>query len=336
MNERRRDYMIRFGIIGTNWITDRFIQAAEGVEGIQLEAVYSRTEERARGFAETHEINRYFTDIHEMASKEHIDAVYIASPNSFHCSQAIAFLNKGIHVLCEKPLASNEREVQEMVAAAKKNNTLLMEAVRTTFLPNFQVLREKLHTLGAIRKVNVSCCKYSSRYEAYKEGTILNAFNPAFSNGALMDLGVYCIYPMIVLFGEPHEIKAIATMLDSGVDGSGSVIMNYEQMDIVATFSKISDTHIPTEIQGEDGTVTIDKIGEFSTLTFYYRNGETSTYTQKEDHPPMYYEVQEFVSIIRTEGKYESPINSYQHSLISSRVMDMARKQIGLVFPADR
>ncbi|WP_201716750.1 Gfo/Idh/MocA family protein [Rossellomorea arthrocnemi] len=328
--------MIRFGIIGTNWITDRFIQAAEGVDGLKFEAVYSRTEERARAFAETHGVNRYFTDIHEMASKEHIDAVYIASPNSFHCSQAVAYLNKGIHVLCEKPLASNEREVQEMVSAAKKNNVLLMEAVRTTFLPNFQVLREKLHTIGVIRKVNVSCCKYSSRYDAYKEGTILNAFNPAFSNGALMDLGVYCIFPMMVLFGEPDEIKATAIMLDSGVDGSGSVIMNYKNMDIVATFSKISNTQLPTEIQGEDGTVTIDKIGEFSTLTFSYRNGGTFTYTQKNDHPPMYYEIQDFVSIILSEGKYESPINSYQHSLLSSRVMDMARKQIGLVFPADR
>ncbi|PFG07282.1 Gfo/Idh/MocA family oxidoreductase [Bacillus sp. es.034] len=328
--------MIRFGIIGTNWITDRFIQASEGVDDFQLQAVYSRTEERAKAFAETHGISDWFTNIEEMASKDHIDAVYIASPNSFHCSQAITFLNKGIHVLCEKPLASNEREVQEMIASAKKNDALLMEAVRTTFLPNFQVLREKLHTIGTIRKVNVSCCKYSSRYDAYKDGTVLNAFNPAFSNGALMDLGVYCIYPMVVLFGEPKEIKATGTMLDSGVDGSGSVIMKYEQMDIAATFSKISDTHIPTEIQGEEGTVTIDKIGDFSTVTFYYRNGETCSYVQQEDHPPMYYEIQEFVSVINAGGKLESLINSYNHSLLSSRVMDKARKQIGLVFPADR
>ncbi|CAN7484474.1 Gfo/Idh/MocA family protein [Rossellomorea sp. LjRoot5] len=328
--------MIRFGIIGTNWITDRFIQASEGVDDFQLKAVYSRAEVRAKAFAETHGIRDWFTDIDEMASKNHIDAVYIASPNSLHCSQAITFLNKGIHVLCEKPLASNEREAQEMIAAAKENNVLLMEAVRTTFLPNFQLLREKLHTIGTIRKVNVSCCKYSSRYDAYKDGTVLNAFNPAFSNGALMDLGVYCIYPMIVLFGEPNNIKADAFMLESGVDGSGSVIMKYEQMDIAAAFSKISDTHIPTEIQGEEGTVTIDKIGDFSTVTFYYRNGETRTYTQQEDHPPMYYEIQEFVSIITSGEKFESLINSYDHSLLSARVMDKARKQIGLVFPADR
>ncbi|MGG4168848.1 Gfo/Idh/MocA family oxidoreductase [Rossellomorea vietnamensis] len=328
--------MIRFGIIGTNWITDRFIQAAGEVDGCQLGAVYSRTEERARSFAETHGIRDWFTDIDEMASKEHIDAVYIASPNSFHCSQAITFLRKGIHVLCEKPLASNEREVQEMIAAAKENDAFLMEAVRTTFLPNFQLLREKLHTIGTIRKVNVSCCKYSSRYDAYKDGTILNAFNPAFSNGALMDLGVYCIYPMVVLFGEPKEIKATGTMLDSGVDGSGTVIMKYDEMEVVSIFSKISNTHIPTEIQGEGGTVTIDQIGEFSTLTFYYHNGEKCVYTQKEDFPYMYYEINEFVSIIKEGGEYESAINSYEHSLISSRVMDNARKQIELVFPADR
>ena len=328
--------MIRFGVIGTNWITDRFIEAAEEVEGFHLEAVFSRTEEKAKAFAETYNINRCFTDIHKMASKEHIDAVYIASPNSLHANQAITFLNNGIHVLCEKPLASNEKEVQQMIAAAKNNNVLLMEAVRTTFLPNFQVLREKLPTLGVIRKVNVSCCKYSSRYDAYKEGRILNAFNPDFSNGALMDLGVYCIYPMVVLFGEPKEIKASGIMMGSGVDGSGTIIMKYEEMEVVSTFSKISNTHIPTEIQGENGTVTIDKIGEFSKLTFYYHNGEKSVYTQKEDYPPMYYEIKEFVSIITTGDQYESSINSYHHSFISSKVMDNARKQIGLVFPADR
>lgn len=328
--------MIRFGVIGTNWITDRFIQAAEGVAGFHLEAVYSRKEERAKAFAETYSINRCFTDIEKMASKEYIDAVYIASPNSFHASQAITFMNKGIHVLCEKPLASNEREVQQMIAAAKDNNVLLMEAVRTTFLPNFHVLREKLPTLGVIRKVNVSCCKYSSRYDAYKEGRVLNAFNPDFSNGALMDLGVYCLYPMIVLFGEPKEIKATGIMLDSGIDGSGTVIMKYEEMEVVSTFSKISNTLIPTEIQGEEGTVTIDQIGEFSTLTFYYHSGEKCVYTQKEDFPYMYYEINEFVSIIKKGGEYESVINSYEHSLINSRVMDDARKQMGLVFPADR
>ncbi|PFA69516.1 oxidoreductase [Bacillus sp. AFS015802] len=327
--------MIRFGVIGTNWITDRFIEAAEGVEGFHLEAVYSRTEERAKAFAETYNINRCFTDKEEMASKEHIDAVYIASPNSFHASHAITFMKNGIHVLCEKPLASNEKEVQKMITAAKDNNVLLMEAVRTTFLPNFHVLREKLPTLGVIRKVNVSCCKYSSRYDAYKEGRVLNAFNPDFSNGALMDLGVYCIYPMVVLFGEPKEIKATGTMLDSGVDGSGTVIMKYDEMEVVATFSKISNTHIPTEIQGEDGTVTIDQIGEFSTLTFYDNSGEKCVYTQKQDFPYMYYEINEFVSIIKKGGEYESAINSYQHSLISSRVMDDARNQLGLVFPAD-
>ncbi|TMU88288.1 Gfo/Idh/MocA family oxidoreductase [Bacillus sp. BHET2] len=328
--------MIRFGVIGTNWITDRFIQAAGEVDGFHLEAVYSRTEEKAKAFAETHHIPRYFTDIDKMASSEYIDAVYIASPNSFHSSQAIAFMNKGIHVLCEKPLASNEREVRKMIAAAKKNNVLLMEAVRTTFLPNFQLLQEKLQDIGEIRKVLMTCCKYSSRYDAYKEGTVLNAFNPEFSNGALMDLGVYCIYPMVVLFGEPQEVKASSVMLDSGVDGSGSVIMKYDEMEVVATFSKISNSRIPTEIQGEHGTITIDNIGDFSNLTFYGHKGESCQHIQTDDYPPMYYEIKEFISIITLGKNLESSINSYNHSRICSKVMENARKQIGLVYPADK
>lgn len=119
-----------------------------------------------------------------MAQSDEIDAVYIASPNSFHAKQAIICMNQGKHVLCEKSIASKSTELREMVETAKRNNVVLMEALKTTLLPNFQAIQSNLHKIGEIRRYFASYCQYSSRYDAYKEGTILNAFNPVFSSGS--------------------------------------------------------------------------------------------------------------------------------------------------------
>ncbi|RJR06386.1 gfo/Idh/MocA family oxidoreductase, partial [Candidatus Parcubacteria bacterium] len=251
---------MRFGIIGTNWITESFIAAASEVEGFTLTAVYSRTHDRAEEFASKYGVDHIYTDLNDFASSDKFDAVYIASPNSLHKEQAILCMENKKHVLCEKPMASNTKEIQEMVHVAKKHNVLLMEALKTTYLPNFLAIRENLHKIGNIRRYTASYCQYSSRYDKYKEGVILNAFKPEFSNGSLMDIGIYTIYPMVVLFGAPSEIKAQAVMLESGVDGQGTVLFEYPGMEAVITHSKIVNSYIPAEIQGEEGTMVIDKI----------------------------------------------------------------------------
>src|SRR4051794_27724199 len=107
--------MIRFGIIGTNFITDQFIAAVRDVDGVALSALYSRTAERAEAFAAKNGIPLTFTDLGEMAASSEVDAVYIASPTSFHAEQAMLCMRAGKHVLCEKPAASNARELQRMV-----------------------------------------------------------------------------------------------------------------------------------------------------------------------------------------------------------------------------
>ena len=234
--------MIRFGIIGTNWITESFLEAASRVDGFVLSAVYSRTEERARQFAEQYKVDNIFTSLEEMAQSKVIDAVYIASPNSLHASQACLFMQHGKHALIEKPLASNVKEVQSMIDTAKKHKVLLMEALKTTFTPNFLAIKNQLHKIGPVRRFVASYCQYSSRYDAYKKGTILNAFKPEFSNGSLMDIGIYCIYPAVVLFGAPKEIKANGYKLSSGVDGEGSLILNYDELEVVVFHSKIANS----------------------------------------------------------------------------------------------
>ncbi|WP_424767931.1 Gfo/Idh/MocA family protein [Paenibacillus sp. sgz302251] len=326
--------MIRFGVIGTNWITEAFIDAAREVEGFALKAVYSRKEETASAFASKHGIAHIFTDVEEMAASGEIDAVYIASPNSFHKDHAIACMNKGIHVLCEKPMASNVNEMRQMIAAAQANGVLLMEALKSTLLPSFKAIEQNVQKLGTVRRYFASYCQYSSRYDAYKSGTVLNAFNPAFSNGALMDLGVYCIYPLVALFGKPDVIKATGVILESGVDGEGSIVLQYKSMDAVIMYSKITHSLIPSEIQGENGSMVIDKISEAGKVEIQYRNGTIEDISQPMGSKLMYYEAKEFIELIQA-GKTESSVNTFQNSIATMEIMDEARRQIGLVYPAD-
>ena len=327
--------MIRFATIGTNWITEAFIEAARKVEDFALTAVYSRTEEKAKEFAKKTGAERTFTNLEELAKSKDIDAVYIASPNSLHAEQAILLMNHGKHVLCEKPMASNTKEVRAMIDAARRNDVVLMEAMKSTLLPNFQAIREHLHKIGKIRRYFASYCQYSSRYDAYKQGTILNAFNPAFSNGSLMDIGVYCIYPMVVLFGKPHRLQANSLKLDSGVDGEGSIIFDYGDMDAVVMYSKITNSYLPSEIQGEEGSILIDAIHTPTKVEIRYRDGRTEDITVPQEQPPMYYEAKEFIELIKS-GKRESSINSHDHSLTTIELIEQARKQTGIIFPADQ
>ena len=332
--KRKDSHMIRFGVIGTNWITEELIKAAGETEDFVLTAVYSRKEETANEFAAKFNIPNIFTDVESMAKSDKVDAVYIASPNSFHKNHTILCMNHGKHVLCEKPMASNTTELKEMLAVAKKNKVLLMEALKSTLLPNFLTIQENLHKIGQVRRYFASYCQYSSRYDSYKQGIILNAFNPLFSNGSLMDLGIYCIYPLVVLFGRPDQVKANGIMLDSGVDGEGSIIMKYEGMDAVIMHSKMTNSYVASEIQGENGTMIIDKINTPEKVEIYYRDGTIENIKKSQLSNSMQYEVKEFIDLIK-KGKLESTNNSHMNSMITMEIMDETRRQIGIIYPAD-
>ncbi|MBB3111229.1 putative dehydrogenase [Paenibacillus phyllosphaerae] len=327
--------MIRFGIIGTNTITEKFIQAARQAEGAAIAAVYSRKEETAAAYADKHGIEHRFTSLDAMLASDAIDAVYIASPTAYHMQHAIACMDAGKHVLCEKPVASNDRELKLMIEAAERNQVLFMEAMKSTLTPAFAAIAEQLPKIGKVRRYFASYCQYSSRYDAYKRGEVMNAFKPDLSNGALMDIGVYGIYPAVVLFGQPTGVKAEAYMLESGVDGEGSMILKYEDMDAVIMYSKITNSLVPSEIQGENGNILIDQISEPRQVRIHYRDGRVEDISVAHQIADvMMYEIQEFVNLIRS-GKTESTVNSHANSLAVQGIMTEARQQFGLVFPAD-
>jgi len=327
--------VIRFGTVGTSWITDEFLKSAMLNEEFKLNAVYSRTEKKAHKFAKKYNVENIYTDIEEMAKSGDIDAVYIASPNSYHAQYSILFLENKKHVFCEKPIASNLNELEAMIKSAEKNNRLLMEGMVSSFLPNFNVIKENLHKIGKVRRYVGNYCQYSSRYDPYKKGENPNTFNPKFSNGSLMDIGVYCIYPLIQLFGKPEKINANGVLLESGVDGEGNVVLNYEDMEALIIHSKITDSYVPSEIQGENGTMIIDKIPTPKNIKIIYRDGREEDLSVEQDKPNMYYEAREFINLIK-EGKNQSDINSFKKSRIVMNVLEESRKQMGVIYPADK
>ncbi len=334
---------IRFGVIGTNFITDWVIAGAKQDERFELVAVCSRTQERANEFAAKYDIPYTFTSLEEMAASPLIDAVYIATPNYLHASQSILCMKYGKHVLCEKPMASNAYEVKQMIAASRQYGVTLMEAMKPTLTPNFRVLREALPKAGVIRRYFASYCQYSSRYDKFKEGIVLNAFKPELSNGAMMDIGVYTVYPMVVLFGRPNKISASGVVLSTGTDGQGAVNFEYEGMSATVLYSKIANSSLPTEIEGEDGNFMLDKINQINRVTWQARpvvsSGkgpltpveDISAITDKDEY---YYEVAEFINLVQA-GKLESEVNSHENSLITIEIIDEVRRQLGVSFLAD-
>jgi len=325
---------IRFGVVGTNFITDKVLEGAGLDSRFELSAVYSRTQERADEFADKYKITHTFTSLESMASSDTIDAVYIASPNYLHASQSILFMQHNKHVLCEKPIASNSREAKAMIEAARKYDVVLMEAMKPTLTPNFKAIRNNIGNIGTIRRYFSCYCQYSSRYDKLKEGIILNAFKPELSNGAAMDLGVYTIYPMVVLFGRPSKIDATGLKLETGVDGQGAVNFEYPDMNATILYSKIADSSLPTEIQGEEGTISADRINIISDVSLKYRSGEIVNLTLPNTLHEYYYEAAEFMDMIES-GRKESEINSHENSLITIEIIDEIRRQLGVKYPAD-
>ena len=335
---------VRFGVVGTNKITDWLLTGAHEDERFELSAICSRTQERADEFAAKYGVKHTFTSVEEMALSDVVDAVYIATPNCTHAKIAITCMNQGKHVLCEKPMASNAQEVKQMIDAAKENHVVLMEAMIATMNPNFLKVKELLPYLGVIRRYFASYCQYSSRYDKFKEGVVLNAFNPVLSNGAMMDIGIYTIYPLIALFGKPKAINAQGFMLSSGTDGQGVVSFLYDGMNATVLYSKIANSYLPTEIEGEDGNLILDEIHTIRKVTYIPRpaamsgrgpKAEPQDMSVVNNHDDYYYEVAEFINLIE-HGKLESDINSHAVSLATIEVIDEVRKQLGVVFPADK
>lgn len=326
--------MIKFAVIGTNWITQKFVQAAHETQSMKLAAVYSRNIESASQFAQEFNVNTTYDSLDALASDSTIEAVYIASPNSLHCTQSILMMKHGKHVICEKPVASNIDEATQMFEVAEQNGVVLFEAYKSQFLPNFKQVQLGLEKIGKVHKAHINYCQYSSRYQKYLNGGNPNTFNPAFSNGSLVDIGFYCVAATVALFGKPESAHASAKLLDSGVDAHGCAVFQYPEFDVTLAHSKVSDSYTPSEIQGELGAIIIDHIAECTDIKIRYRDGTVENLTQAQSKNSMCYEAQAFASCIA--GDNTTQAQAQQRALTVAKLITEMRQQVGVVYPADK
>ena len=175
-------------------------------------------------------------------------------------------------------------------------------------------------------------CQYSSRYDSFKEGIIENAFNPIFSNAALMDIGVYCVHPMVHLFGRPQSITASSVFLDNHMEGIGTVIMNYGNMLGEVRYSKITDSAEPSEIQGENATMLIWQIQDTKKIELKYRNGDKEIYEIAKKDNNMYYEILRFIELVKSDQGLEESKEYLKDSVLAMEIMDQVRDITGISF----
>lgn len=325
--------MIKLAVIGTSGITESFLSLVNQNPRCQVEAVYSRQMERAKAFARTHQISGCYCRLDELAADKNIQAVYIASPNSAHYTQVLQLLNAGKHILCEKSLGSNQREVLSMLQYAKERKLVLLEAMRTIHDPAFQIIKENLIKIGKVRKATLEFCQYSSRYNAFREGTEVNIFAKKCSAGALMDIGVYCVHALVELFGVPNSITAYPVLLRNGIDGAGTILTKYDSMIAELSYSKITEGCNKSQIQGENGTMCIEHIQNPKKIDIVYQSGEKESIELEDCKNNMQYEIDFFADAV--EGKVDTG-HFREVSLDAIKIMDKARAQMGVLFPADR
>lgn len=364
-------HMLRIATIGTSMITDDFIQVVNANDQAAFVGTLSRDANRGTAFTAERGGERNFTSLDELAVAADVDAVYIGSPNALHYEQALACIAGGKHVIVEKPFCATEAQALEVFRAAEAAGVVALEAMRPLHDPAFHAIEDALGEIAPIRRASLRFGKYSSRYNEILAGRATNIFDCNMASGSLMDIGVYAVEPMVEIFGMPSGLTSMTTLLDpttrqlthGPIDGCGSILASYGggRISVELAHSKITNDLLPSQIEGERGTIQIDHLSTPRNVRIDYRGDVvrgSATEAPREqgdngrvlDLPKssntMEYELTDFITAIGSidnvkEEIWETPAGRHElgHyrdvTLVSLRIMDAVRQQAGITFPAD-
>ncbi len=321
----------KWGIIGPGRIAHKFIADLLLLPNAELYAVAGRNEERASAFAKKYACQNAFGNPSEMLEKcPDLDAVYVATPHVGHYETTLLCLNKKVAVLCEKPLAMNATQVAEMIACAKKNNTFLMEAMWSRFLPTIRKVLNiiELEMIGKIKTVQGDFGFYTNFNPQSR------IFDKKLGGGSLLDVGIYPVFLAYLLLGKPKNILAKATFTSTGVDESTAAILNYDDNKMAIVHSSICNK-TPTEgfIYGEKGMIHLH--------SRFHEPNQGFTLKVYDEYEKFYpfdwksggydYEAAEVMRCL-AEAKTQSDDWSWQNSLDLMTILDSIRGEIGLEY----
>ncbi|TWO31702.1 Gfo/Idh/MocA family oxidoreductase [Seonamhaeicola sediminis] len=319
---------INWGIIGLGSIAHKFAKDLLTIEGANLLAVASRTQEKANVFASQYNATRAYSSYEALAHDENIDAVYIATPHALHKENTLLFLEHGIAVLCEKPFAMNSEEVNEMILKAREKNVLLMEALWTYFLPHYQHVLDlvKNETYGKLLNIEADF----GFYRAFDNNARL--FNKNLGGGSLLDIGIYPIFVALSTLGIPDKIEADATFFGNGADSTCQIKFHY-QNNIMASLksSLIEDTPTQATFHCKNGIIKINTMFHQPSTVTIIADGKEETIDFGYNTIGYNYEVIHFNQLLR-DGKTESDIMTFEFSRNLIKLLDKVRNEIDLEY----
>ena len=329
MNNRK----IRFGIVGTGTIAHRFAEAIKNVDNAELVAVASRTKENAEKFGCEFDIPARFDSYEKMALSDVIDAAYIAVPHSGHVGCSCLMMNNGKHVLCEKPMAVNSKEAEEMFRCARENNVLLMEAMWARLVPGTIKTLELVENgvLGDILGVEGKFC-----YSMDEDEMDHHVFKRENGGGSLLDVGVYGLNFASWYLGKDVETINAQSDIYNGVDSHTCVLLKYKN-GAIADISSAILLRKPNEgyVYGNKGYARLLRFYAPQEIDIYLNNGETVKIPVPYAGNGFEEQIAHFSECV-SKGLKESPIVTHEQTLYITKQMDKIRKITGVEYPQDK
>lgn len=322
--------VIKWGIIGLGKISSQFVDDLQLVEDARVYAVGSRSQEKADAFAKSCRAEKAYGTYNALFNDPEIDIVYIGTPHNSHAKLSVMAIENGKHVLCEKPMALNRIQVEQMIRVSKRHNKFLMEAFWSRFNPTI------LDVLNKIKAGVIGEVKYINGEFAFNAKDIKNPRLTELNlgGGALLDVGVYPLFLAYSVLGIPNKILSSANYFDSGADKQSSMIFQYDKAQAILHSSFASDANNIATISGTEGRIVINSRWHEAHSFSLIRNDEIENYEFEIKGKGYTYEIEECHKCIRN-GVIESDLWQHQDSLNLISVADEIRKQIGLKYPTE-
>ena len=321
---------MKLAVLGTGKIVQEFLPMIQQVTGVELVALLStpRSLDKAKEMQVQYHIQEVYTDYETLLGNEIFDTVYVALPNHLHYQYTKAALLQGKNVICEKPFTLNAQQLEELIQIATEKRVILLEAITNQYLNNFLQIKKDLAQLGKIKIVECNYSQYSSRYDAFKEGKILPAFDPQKGGGALMDINIYNIHFVVGLFGKPEKVQYLAN-IERDIDTSGILVLDYGAFKAVCIGAKDSTAQIRSVIQGTDGSIEV--LGATNEMPRYERRSKTEieAVNANLDKHRMYQEFEKFTEVI-DQKDLAFALEQLNHSLTVMQVVDQALESANL------
>lgn len=325
---------IKWGIISTGHISNKFANALKILPEAELVAVASRNIEKATEFAIKHHIPKAYASYEELAEDSDIEVVYIGTPHAFHLENSVLCMRKGKAVLCEKALTINAVEAKEMVRIAREENVFLMEAMIPRHIPLLKKVLKWIDEgrIGEVRMLKASRCAHG----IFPEGA--RQLNPDLGGGSLLDVGVYVISFASMIFNKPPvEMVGLSHIGDWGSDEQGVAILKYNQGEIAdLSFALRTNAVDEAYILGTKGYIKIDDLFAVPTkATLIIDQKEVEIIEEEIIGNALNYEAQEVMRCLK-EGLKESPFMPLDESIQIMEIMDKIRKPWGLNYINDK